>query len=229
MTRTTNARIAGFTYLFYIAVAFPSLVLFNRATGGEGTAAKLVSVAQHATDVRVAILLTLASSFTAVVLAVALYGITRTEDHELAVLAMLCRVCEGLLGAISIEAMVNLRWLTTASARSGGPDTATANVLAAFLLMPGAGMLVPATFFAVGSTIFCYLLLRGRMVPIPLAWLGVLASASLVVILPLQLAGWLKDLAFWYQWMPILVFELTVALWLLIKGVKVAPLAAAVS
>ena len=41
MTRTTSARIAGFTYLFYIAVGISSMVLFNRATSAEGTAAKL--------------------------------------------------------------------------------------------------------------------------------------------------------------------------------------------
>ena len=50
MTRTTNARIAGFTFLFYIAVAFPAMVLFSRAAGGEGIAAKLADarvVAAH--------------------------------------------------------------------------------------------------------------------------------------------------------------------------------------
>ena len=38
MTRTTNARIAGFTFLFYIAAGITSLVLFGR-TGGEEIAA----------------------------------------------------------------------------------------------------------------------------------------------------------------------------------------------
>ena len=32
MTRTTNARLAGFTFLFYIAIAFPSMVLLDNAT-----------------------------------------------------------------------------------------------------------------------------------------------------------------------------------------------------
>lgn len=58
MTRMTNARIAGFTYLFYIAVALPSMVLMNRATSAEGTAAKLARVAEHASDVRIVIVLT---------------------------------------------------------------------------------------------------------------------------------------------------------------------------
>jgi hypothetical protein len=43
MTRTTNARIAGFTFLFYIAAGISSVVLFGRATRGEGVAAKLDS------------------------------------------------------------------------------------------------------------------------------------------------------------------------------------------
>ena len=32
MTRRMNARVAGITYLSYIAVAFPGMVLFDRAT-----------------------------------------------------------------------------------------------------------------------------------------------------------------------------------------------------
>ena len=58
MTRTTNARIAGFTYLFYIAVAFPSMILVGRATSAQGIAAKLAGIAQHATDVRIVVVLT---------------------------------------------------------------------------------------------------------------------------------------------------------------------------
>ena len=88
MSRTTNAKIAGFTFLFYIAVAFPSVVLMDRATSGEDTSAKLAQIAAHTSDVRMAILLTLLSCFAALVLGVTLYGITRDVDHELAMLTM---------------------------------------------------------------------------------------------------------------------------------------------
>ena len=53
MTRTTNARIAGFTFLVYIAAGITSMVLFTRASRGEAVAAQLASIAQHATDLRV--------------------------------------------------------------------------------------------------------------------------------------------------------------------------------
>jgi hypothetical protein len=36
MTRTTNARIAGFTFLLYIGAGVTGMVLFGRATSGEG-------------------------------------------------------------------------------------------------------------------------------------------------------------------------------------------------
>ena len=117
MTRRTSARIAGFTFLFYIAVALPSMVLMNRATGGEGIPAQLACIAEHASDVRVAILLTLLSCFSAIVLAVTLYGITRDVDHELALLTLACRAGEGVLGMIGIPNTLGLLWLATAGAR----------------------------------------------------------------------------------------------------------------
>jgi len=52
MTRTTNARIAGFTFLFYIAVGITGMFLNNRATNAQGAAAKLARIAEHASDVR---------------------------------------------------------------------------------------------------------------------------------------------------------------------------------
>jgi hypothetical protein len=61
--------------------------------------------------------------------------------------------------------------------------------------------------------------LRGRMIPIPLAWLGVVASVLLVVGLPLQLAGFLGGPVTSLLWLPMAVFEVPLALWLLIKGV----------
>ena len=220
MTRTTNARIAGFAILFYMAIGIAVTVLINRATNTEGTAAILARIAEHAADVRVAVLLELLECFSAVVLAVVLYGITRDEGHELAMLAMACRVSEGVLGAIGIRNTLGLLWLATAGAGAGGPDVATTKMLGEYSLMPSQSAMIGAPFFAVGSMIFSYLLLRGRIVPVSLAWLGVLASVLLVVGLPLQLVGFLKGPMTGYIWLPMIAFQIPLGLWLLIKGVS---------
>jgi hypothetical protein len=161
MTRNTNARLAGFTFLLYIALAFPPLFMANK---------------------RAADVLILLSSVNAVVLAIALYGITRDVSADLSLLAMACRVGEGVLGA------------------------AGAGVKSAF-------------FFAVGSTVFCYLLLRGRLIPRVLAWLGLMASVLLVMLLPVRLADALPLVAVQLMWVPMAAFEIPTAIWLLAKGV----------
>jgi hypothetical protein len=162
MTVTTNARIAGFTFLIYFAAGIASLVLAGNA---PATA-----------------LLSLVTSFSALVLGVTLYAITREQDPDLAMVGLACRVIEAV---------------------------------------PGHGEI----YFAVGSAVFSWLLLRGRMIPVALAWLGVIASVLLVMLLPLQIAGlfggpraWSSPVT-WAVWLPLLVFELTLAVWLILKGV----------
>ena len=141
MTLRTNATLAGITFLGYIAAGIGTLATRGRAP--------VVDV------------LTVVTSLSALVLGVTLYAITRDEDRDLALLALLCRVVESVPG------------------HKGGP-----------------------IFFAVGSTIFCWLLLRGRMIPVALAWLGVIASVVLVVGLPLQLAGLLRGALAQFMWLP---------------------------
>jgi hypothetical protein len=99
------------------------------------------------------------------------------------------------------------------------PDAAATNTVGGLLLQQdGLSARTAAICFVVGSTFYCYLFLRARSIPVPLAWLGLLASVLLLVVLPLELAGVFK--VSFLMWIPMLVFELVLALWLLIKGVK---------
>jgi hypothetical protein len=219
MTRTTNARLAGFTFLAYIAVGIAALVVFGRAARGDGVAARLASIGQHATEAGIVVLLALTACFAALVLAVTMYALTRDEDADLALLALVCRVIEAVPG---FSGTLGLMWLTT-SPTAQTLDPAAVQTLGAWLLRGEGG--TGAIFFAVASTIYSWLFLRGRMIPAWLAGLGVIASLLLVVVLPLQLAGllggpmaWTSALA-WLVWLPMLAYELVLAGWLIVKGV----------
>src|SRR5450631_4725370 len=221
MTRTTNARIAGFTYLFYAAIGICGDLLMHHAFGGADDATTLARFGEYATEVRIDILIKVLEALSALVLAVTLYAITRDEDQELAMLGMVCRVAEGVLGSVNnIPSYLGLLWLAKAGSGTGVPDIPTTDALRAFLLMPGPSVPLGAVFFAVGSLIFSWLLLRGRMVPVSIAWLGVFASGLLAITLPLQIAGFSTGpLTGYYPWLPALVYQIVLALWLLIKGV----------
>ncbi len=220
MTRATNARIAGFTFLAYIAAGLTSLVLFRRAASGDGIAAKLAGIAAHASDAGLLVILGLVQCFSALVLGVTLYAITRDQDGDLALLGLVCRVGEGIIAALSVPVTLTLFWLATARGPDA-PDIAATHALAAYLLRDDSAL--TATFFAVGSTAFTYLLLRGRTIPAPLAMLGFAASLLLVIGLPLQLAGWLRGPLASFMWLPMLAFEVPLGLWLLARGVAPDP------
>lgn len=218
MTLRSNARLAGFAFLVYIAVSLTGMVLSGQASSGEGTAARLSSIASHVPLMRTAILLELVGCFCALVLAVTLYAITRDADRDLAMLALTCRVAEGVIGAVSLSRGLGRLWLATAGG-ADAPDPAAASALGAYLFkLPSWDFGLPATFFAVGSTLFAYLLLRGRIVPAWLAWLGLLASILVVVCLPLQLVGILGSPITDFMWIPMLAFELLLAFRFIIKG-----------
>jgi hypothetical protein len=170
MTRVTAARIAGFTFLFYILVGISAMA------GAFRGQADLARYAQNAA---------------AVTLALTLFVVTRVEQPVLAVLGMVFRLAEGGLGR-------------------------ALDVIGVTVSHPA---LVGAILFAIGSTFFCWLLLRGRMLPRTLAWIGLTASVILVVGLPLQLAGLLPAPLAMLMWMPMLAFEVPGGFWLLIKGV----------
>jgi hypothetical protein len=219
MTQRTNARVAGFAFLFYIAVGVTQLVL-SRVTEADSTAARLALIAQHAWRIRVNIVLTLVICATAVVLAAALYGITRDEDPDLAVVGLAFRVGEGVLAAIGALTSLGLLWLAT----DADPAlAATTPALAELLLqIQGWNVTIIATFFALGSTVFSWLLLRGRLIPVPLAWLGVVASVLLVVGLPLRLVEVISGSVTQLLWLPMALFEIPLGFWLLITGVRPA-------
>jgi hypothetical protein len=221
MTRRSSSRVAGVAFLVYIAAAFSGMVLEGKASGGQGAAAKLASIAQHAGTMRLAVLLQLVGCFCALVLAVTLYAMTRDQDPDLALLAMVCRVAEGVIGAVSLPRMAGRLWLATASGVEA-PDPAAASAAGAALFgLPAWGANLGATFFAVGSTLFAWIMLRGRIVPPSLAGLGVVASLIVLAILPLELVGLAGRPVTDFIWLPMLVFEVWLALWLIGKGAAV--------
>ena len=84
---------------------------------GSAVMPRLARLGQYATNVRLTILIALLECLSALVLAVTLYGITRDEDHELAMLGLVCRVAEGVLGSLNnVPSYLGLLWLAKAGA-----------------------------------------------------------------------------------------------------------------
>src|SRR5204863_7155498 len=131
MTLRANARLAGFTLLLYFVTGIGSMVLFNQASAGVGTAARLARIASHPTLVRVSALLLLLEFLCELVLAVTLFALTRDQDRDLALLAMGCRLTEGVIAAMATGSRLDLLAVAITSRTATGADAAAAQALGA--------------------------------------------------------------------------------------------------
>ena len=216
MTTRTNARIAGFMFLFYIVSGIVGMIFFEQATKGADAAAKLASITAHLPQFGVAFLFALVGIFNALVLGAALYALTRDQDRDLALLGLLCRVVEGAINAVPAFAILALFALATGAVES---DAVTTRTLAAMWLKASFwSTSIGATVFALGSALFAYLLLKARSIPSWLGWVGLVASVQLLVTAPLTGLGVIRGAGMGLMWLPMLVFEVTLGLLLLIRG-----------
>jgi hypothetical protein len=76
--------------------------MFGYAVGIGPASARLASLSEHAVLVRLSVTLAVTSLVSALVLAVALFALTRHYDLELAVLALCARAAEAVIGAIYV-------------------------------------------------------------------------------------------------------------------------------
>jgi hypothetical protein len=216
------ARLAGFMFLFLIATVLASSILLSGVEASE-IADTFRNISQNSLSVRLSILLLIVSSISTLILATMLYIVTKRQDENLAILALLCRVTEAALYAMGITSTLALLFLSEGIATASENELASARVLGELVSsVENLSTNIGAIFFAVGSTLYSYLFFKARSIPAPLAGLGLVASLMLVIGVPLQTAAGHSTVAGVSAaiWIPMFIFEISTGLWLLIKGAK---------
>jgi len=151
----------------------------------------------------------------------ALYVILRTVHKNLALLALLLRSAEAIVGAATVLISFAVLYVLEGSGSPSALEPEQLQALAGRLIdVRTAGLDIVLVFIGLGATVFCVLLFRSRCIPQPLAAWGIftyvsMLSLALVSILfpnhPLMLANVLYGVG--------ALFELVLGLWLLFKGV----------
>ncbi len=216
MTRPLIARIAGATFLLYIAIRVPGAVLFEGSIGTGAAANRLAAVAAHASDLRIATVLALANSVCALVMGVLLYFYTRRSHAELSTLTLICRTGEAVLFGVFALGLIALVFIAESSTQASR-DT-DARLVTAIIRSTRHATLVASFFFAIGSTAFAWVLMRGRLAPRYVAALGFIGSLVPVVGMPLQIIGALRGFNTGLLWILLFLFEIVLGVWLLTSG-----------
>ncbi|WP_027661542.1 DUF4386 domain-containing protein [Salinispora fenicalii] len=214
MSERSAARLAGALFLLVIAAVLASPAAAGSSAGG--IAERLDDIATHPSGLQLSIVLLVVAGIATLGLAAMLHAITRRQDPSLAAFALACRAVESGLYAVQILGAMLLLSLSRQQTDSARELGAAAADIAVWSTNVG------ACFFAVGSAVFAYLLLRSRAIPRPLAILGLFASLLLAVSVPVQSAAGAvtTEGAGILLWLPMLTFEVVAGGWLLLKGIR---------
>ena len=217
------ARVVGFSYVFALVPAvFAEFYVLGRLVSDNAivTAQNIIA---HERLFRLGIASNLLVFATNVLLVTALYVVLERVNRRLALVATFFRLIET---TILIVAVLNdfyvLRLLSGASYLTTVNSDELAALARVSIGAHSSAYNVGLLLFGFGSPVFCYLWLRSGYIPKPLAVWGLLASAWIgicaftFVVFP----ELMKVITVGYYGGPIFLFELTIGLWLLFKGVR---------
>jgi hypothetical protein len=221
--RRLYGRIAGGAYLAIVLAAFVygGLVESELIVPGDD-AVTAANILAHPLRFRLGIVLVLVIYVSVVVASWALFVVLRNVHENLALLALLFRMAEAILGAATILLSFAVWYLLSAEGSAAAATPDQLHALAGSLLdARTAGLDLVLVFIGVGATIFCYLLFKSKLVPRPLAGWGIFTYSSMLVLAlisilvpdhPLMLETVLYSAGG--------AFELIFGLWLLVKGTE---------
>jgi hypothetical protein len=228
-SQRTAAKVAGFLYLFTMAAAnFVEFYMRRRViVPGDAvqTARNIAASGQLFRLVIAGDLLILAAG---VMLAVALDVILKPINRGLALLAVFWRLVECSVVAVTVaNNFAALLLLSGVDSRAFSAEQLPA-VARLCISMDTAGNRIGAVLFGLSSAVFAWLWFKSRYVPRLLAAFGILASLVPIlvpfstIVLPAMAAVRLRRAR---TGIPIVIFEVILGFWLLIKGVH-APVSA---
>ena len=214
------ARAVGFAYLFGFISIFNEVYVRDSLIVSGNPGATAQNILAHEQLFRLGIVADLLCFASIAVVLTGSYVVLRQFGKWIALLAASWRLLEASTTIVmTFSAFYVLRLLTNPE-YSQAFSTEQVQILARLYL--GARPYdydIALIFLGLGSTVFAYLWLKSRYVPRALAAWGIFASLAVAVCnFALILLPNFKDISFPWAYLPIAIYELTMGLWLSIKG-----------
>jgi Domain of unknown function (DUF4386) len=211
--RISIATGALFVVATVAAVAAPALL--PPLTGPD----YLTEVAHHANRMAASALVYLIAAGTSVGIAIALYPLLKKTDGALALGAVVFRTIEATFYTAAVVSLLSITTLGRQLAAAPAADRASIQGLADYLLgVRDHSTLVAVFAFSVGSYMYSVVFYRSRLVP---RWLSAWGLAAALLMGAAGLVSLFSDSPVTEQYLlflPVAVWEMVVALWLLVKG-----------
>lgn len=217
------ARVAGFAFLFLIAVFMGADQVMSSITHSASFAETAARIAASQPLYRAALSGQVAGAVGTVLLAAALYATLRPVNASLARLALCWRLGEATLEGVTCAASFAVVRLYTAPQSFAAFEPGQVQALVSLLrTFQGCTFHIITILFGCGSTLFFYLFVTSRYLPRVISVFGLLASIIVPIMGLASLIVPENANLFQNGWYPIFVAELVAGFWLLLFGVNTA-------
>lgn len=216
------ARVAGLAYVVVILLGIFSVSYIDTNIVVLGNnEATVNNIMTNELRFRISALSEILMYVLVVLLSLALYVTLKSVNKNLALLALLWRLGESIIGG-SVALLSGFVPLLLLKNSAGLEVGHLQTLIGSFLDLRNAGLDVVLIFIGVGGTLFCYLFFKSKYIPRILSGWGIFTYLSMLVlamtsILVPNLSETIK-MAFYATGG---LFEILIGFWLMIKGVNV--------
>jgi hypothetical protein len=217
-TNRQSATLVGVLFIIATVTAILGVLFYQPILTGD----YLSNGAAHQNQVVLGALMELILAGTAIGTAIVLFPVLRPYSERIALGHLFFRFLEAVIITIGIVAVLSLLTLSQDFVAAAAPDAAAYHAAGTLLLAvhEWTFMLGPLFMLGINTLMYSYLLYKSKLVPRPLAILGITGATLVFVYAMLVMFGAavqgsapLVVLA-----LPIAVYEMILAVWLIVKG-----------
>ena len=212
------ARVAGLAYLITILLGIFSVnFVANNLIVPENNLATINNILTNESLFRIGIASEILMYVLVILLSLSLYVVLKPVNKNLALLALLWRLAEAIIGGSTtvISGLIPLLLINNETIQ-------TQELISLFLDVRSAGLDVVLIFIGMGGTIFCYLFFKSNYIPRVLAVWGMITYITMLIVsFASILSPDITETTKMFFYAPGGLFEIIFGLWLLIMGIKV--------
>ena len=220
--QNTYARIAGLTYIIVIILGVFSVNVIESSLivpGNDSTTYRNIS--ENEFLFRIAVASEVVMYLLVILLSSALFIVLKTVDKNLALIALLLRVAEAVIGAATIVLSGLIPALLINIDRVFSPEQVY-TLVRLFLDIRESGLDIVLMFIGIGGSIFCYLFYKSNYVPKFLAGWGIFTYLTMLLLsFTSLLLPNIPETIKMIFYAPGGLFELIFGFWLFLKGINV--------
>jgi hypothetical protein len=217
-TVNKTSRVLGVAFLLQFITSFSSGAFLRQVWFVPGNISEtMLKIANNPWPMRTNILLDMLTALGVIFLGAMLFVTLRKQNEKMALVALGFYILEAALLAASRTEAFSLLRISQEFVTAGNPAYLQMMGNLAFESMDFVGSTLHMLAFCLGAILFYYLLYKSGVVPRALSLWGLITVFPMLIGTVSQIFGYTLP---FFLYAPYVPFELVIAVWILVKGIK---------